>query len=106
VPQVKIPQIRNGADCILVAEEDWTTVNDGCWCPQAAPPEPNLFARNHQVPRNRKGGKGNAGFVDGHVECITREQAHLPKHYKPRTSQVPAPLLFSRQPIVLPPNPG
>jgi prepilin-type N-terminal cleavage/methylation domain-containing protein/prepilin-type processing-associated H-X9-DG protein len=92
VPPVKVSQIRHATRVILVAEESERTIDDGCWFPPV-----NQFATRHARPkRGGAGGKddvgsGNAGFVDGHVETVTRPFAHDARHHVPVSAHPPGP---------------
>jgi len=91
--KVKVTQIRNPTDKIILAEEDENSINDGLWSPgdgnitgtaardllgirhdsKKQYPDPNT----QQISTHPNGGRrGNAAFVDGHAEFISRQVAH------------------------------
>lgn len=94
--KVKITQIRNPTDKIILAEEDENSINDGLWSPgngdittsgsgnardllglrhdrKKAYPDP----RDQQISTHPNGDRrGNVVMCDGHAEFISRRQAH------------------------------
>jgi prepilin-type N-terminal cleavage/methylation domain-containing protein/prepilin-type processing-associated H-X9-DG protein len=104
-PEVKqkvvITQVRNSTRKIVIVEEDYASINDGYWSPgggdvnvvekkdflsirherKAAPDNFNTATAIATDPNADK--RGNAGFVDGHAEFITRREAHSADHLKP-----------------------
>lgn len=100
----KITQIKNSADKVLFYEEDERNVDDG----QAAIIENNagwfryinvlavrhdpVFRKKYDPPRGsngqdvipNSGGRGNAGFCDGHGDYIPRKVVHSKRHALPK----------------------
>jgi prepilin-type N-terminal cleavage/methylation domain-containing protein/prepilin-type processing-associated H-X9-DG protein len=92
--RVKITQIRNAPDKIIMAEEDENSINDGLWAPGGGDitqsgtardllgirhdrkkiyPDP----RDQQISTHPNGDRrGNVAFCDGHAEFIDRRTAH------------------------------
>jgi prepilin-type N-terminal cleavage/methylation domain-containing protein/prepilin-type processing-associated H-X9-DG protein len=100
---MNLARVRNAAKKILLVEEDERRINDGCWYPYGNfSPEWDPFhakdwiATRHDVANKardewlrdesgqwRQPGedpflnrRGNCAFLDGHVEFITRVEAH------------------------------
>jgi prepilin-type N-terminal cleavage/methylation domain-containing protein/prepilin-type processing-associated H-X9-DG protein len=97
--KVVMTQIRNSSDKIILAEEDDSTINDGLWSPGSGDvtdtSNKDLLAVRHdrqrvlpdpinqQLTTHPNGSKrGNAGFLDGHVEFLPRDEAHKAIHIK------------------------
>ncbi|QOV87724.1 type II secretion system protein [Humisphaera borealis] len=92
--KVKITQIRNAPDKIILAEEDENSINDGLWAPGGGDITQTATARDllgirhdsrKQIPDPRDqqisthpngDRRGNAAFCDGHAEFISRRVAH------------------------------
>ncbi len=91
--KVKITQVRNAPDKIILAEEDENSINDGLWSPgngdvtttnardllgirhdrKKEYPDPT----SQQISTHPNGDRrGNAAFCDGHAEFISRRVAH------------------------------
>ena len=96
---LSLTQIRRPTQKIIVAEEDENSINDGCWAPGSGnitdTSDRDLLAIRHDSrkkvsdPRNQQisthpNGKrrGNAGFLDGHAEFMSRMEAHDKSHIK------------------------
>jgi prepilin-type processing-associated H-X9-DG protein len=90
---VKITQIRNSSDKILMVEEDERQINDGTWNSGGKdvdkPVNRDLLAIRHDRKRVEPDDRdiaiqgspnaerrGNVAFVDGHAEYISRVEAH------------------------------
>ena len=89
-----ITQVRNVTMKIVVAEEDENSINDGCWAPGGGDitqtgTARDLLAirhdrkknvndpRDQQISTHPNGQRrGNAGFLDGHAEFLSRADAH------------------------------
>jgi prepilin-type N-terminal cleavage/methylation domain-containing protein/prepilin-type processing-associated H-X9-DG protein len=105
---IKIQQVKNSANKIMVVEEDAATLDDGVWNPfiidtTTTPPTfytrgatvggpatvntqfPNMLADRHETKRDRKFplGRGNAAFCDGHGELISRSDAGSREYHDP-----------------------
>jgi prepilin-type N-terminal cleavage/methylation domain-containing protein/prepilin-type processing-associated H-X9-DG protein len=87
----KVAQCKNPSDKVVLYEEDETSLDDG-----NSSPEDNsaidLLAIRHdrkKIPeteatwRANIDRRGNAGFVDGHAEFMSRRQLHTPFYYDP-----------------------
>ena len=92
--KVKITQIRNSTDKIILAEEDENSINDGLWAPGGGDITQSGVARdllglrhdrkkalpdlnNQQISTHPNGDRrGNVAFCDGHAEFISRRVAH------------------------------
>lgn len=94
---LKITQIPRASQIILALEEDTVGINDGAWWTGAGDLVsglPDLVSVLHdgnqeffpgvifggQYPY---AGRGNIGFVDGHVEFLARAEMRWPRHYDP-----------------------
>ncbi len=99
-----VSTIRNSSEKILLVEESEATLNDGSWVapqcdakgfcwptPAAAFPTSDLLAIRHDRPGipDKSGStptivnadrRGNASYVDGHAEYVTRLDAHFHRH--------------------------
>ena len=91
VPIIRMSQIRNPTNKILIVDESAATVDDGCWAPQnyiatAANPL-NLLSNKHdkkiENSSDPTAGRGNVGFCDGHAQFIERLDATLPEFWDP-----------------------
>jgi len=99
----RISQVRNAAEKIVLAEEDPLTINDGAFVPPAIDPHnPSNFRGGGDllcIRHDRKKAKpdagwsgqdipnidrrGNANFVDGHAEFVSRKYLHDLSHLDP-----------------------
>jgi prepilin-type N-terminal cleavage/methylation domain-containing protein/prepilin-type processing-associated H-X9-DG protein len=93
-----VVRVRRASEVIMLVEEDERVIDDGHWEPRLGVgwPEPNWLAIRHDGRRTRPDvptddrpipnptRRGNVAFVDGHVDYVTREFAHNPRHYDPR----------------------
>lgn len=90
----KITQIRHPADKILMIDESWETIDDGCWAPENwFGDRQNMLANRHD--RNAEtarttdpavalqAGRGNALFCDGRADYIERSKALSDTYYDP-----------------------
>jgi prepilin-type N-terminal cleavage/methylation domain-containing protein/prepilin-type processing-associated H-X9-DG protein len=87
-PRVNISQVRRSSQKIVFVEEDERTINDGSWAPivvsgysSARDEIANRHDRRMGV--DKAEGRGNAGFLDGHVDFIERSYAWVPEHVLP-----------------------
>ena len=85
---LKLSQIRNPTDKILLVEETFTTLDDGCWAWQASGGlGKNVLSARHdrknEDATDLTRGRGNAAFADGHAVMIERADAFLPRYYHP-----------------------
>ena len=98
--------IRNSAEKILLVEEAPATINDGNWLPPlfdasgtyvSGTGSLDLLCTRHDRPSIQPDSpsnplpnpdrKGNAAFVDGHAEYVTRQYAHYYGHVWPLASE-------------------
>ena len=93
--ELKRAAMRNSSEKILLFEEDYFTVDDGNFLPDAPLASYNLLSIRHDrrksQPDNVAGPfppnpnhRGNAAFVDGHAEYVPRVYAHDAAHYLPK----------------------
>jgi len=99
-PKLKVTKVHNSSEKILVAEEDYRTINDGQWYPgyvnggtwiigtdylsirhDAHTKYPDVPTASQPLPNPQA--RGNAAFVDGHAEYVTRSYAHSQPHAWP-----------------------
>jgi prepilin-type N-terminal cleavage/methylation domain-containing protein/prepilin-type processing-associated H-X9-DG protein len=112
-PPVRLSTTRRASEKILLAEENERTINDGFWAPgnYLGQQDPNnvdagwvvnwdwLSIRHDNSKKEAEPPIGNTGplinlpnldasgqacFADGHVEYITRRQAHSPRYVLPK----------------------
>ena len=93
----KITSIKNSADIVMFACEDWRSIDDGVlkldwqkWDAPVGQNTPNTVASRHygsdvpistvEQPCVNKDAYGNASFCDGHAEVITRRDILRAKH--------------------------
>ncbi len=87
-PTLRIGQIRNASEKILIVDESSNTIDDGCWAWQVsmglgANVVSNRHDRKVEKPDDRNFGRGNVAFVDGHVSYIARNESFDPRFYDP-----------------------
>jgi prepilin-type N-terminal cleavage/methylation domain-containing protein/prepilin-type processing-associated H-X9-DG protein len=92
-PTLRLSQVRNPSDKILLVDESEQTVDDGCWAWQLslgggseADPRNRLSTRHDPKYRrsaNPKLGRGNAAFADGHVAFISRADSFEKRYFDP-----------------------
>jgi prepilin-type N-terminal cleavage/methylation domain-containing protein/prepilin-type processing-associated H-X9-DG protein len=75
---MKITQIRNASNKILLIDESSATIDDGCWAWLS-----NRHDRKQESPTNLSAGRGNVNFCDGHAEWIQRIDTFNPYYYDP-----------------------
>jgi prepilin-type N-terminal cleavage/methylation domain-containing protein/prepilin-type processing-associated H-X9-DG protein len=94
----KMSMVKDAARATLIGEVDERQLRDGAWEPGAANMWGELLSARHD--RRARGGekwkpgyvpeesypdaRGNVGFVDGHVEYMTRREAHDVRRWFPR----------------------
>jgi prepilin-type N-terminal cleavage/methylation domain-containing protein len=112
-PPIRLSATKRGAEKILLAEENEKTINDGFWAPgnyNGAPAPDNvetgwvvnwdwLSIRHDNSKKESEPAVPNTGplsnlpnrdkrglccFADGHVDFISRREAHSPKNLLPR----------------------
>jgi prepilin-type processing-associated H-X9-DG protein len=99
----RLGQTKNASEKIFMVEEDYRTINDGLWSPitwtgaNTNVPGFDWLAIHHD--RNRKepdvpnvngwagipnpDRQGNAAFLDGHAEYVSRTRAHTDRNVIP-----------------------
>jgi len=85
---MKITQIRNSSNKILLIDESSATIDDGCWAWQqndggGANMLSNRHDREQENSTNLSAGRGNVNFCDGHAELIERIDTFKPYYYDP-----------------------
>ena len=93
-----LTRVRNSSEKVLLVEEDFGSIDDGNFSALTGS-NMNLLAVRHdrskRDPKNLAAWsysavvpdphlKGNAAFVDGHVEFAPRSKVHAPAHYLPK----------------------
>jgi prepilin-type N-terminal cleavage/methylation domain-containing protein/prepilin-type processing-associated H-X9-DG protein len=97
-PRLKIQEVRNSAQKIMVIEEHSNSIEDGLWSafildtsvdppayygrgPAGGPANPvqnnpNNITDRHQTPKDKKNpyGRGGVAFCDGHTEMVTSKE--------------------------------
>jgi prepilin-type N-terminal cleavage/methylation domain-containing protein/prepilin-type processing-associated H-X9-DG protein len=92
IAPLKVTQVVDAANKILLVDESAETVDDGCWAWQ------QNFGKGRNVISNRhdrskeavtdfNAGRGNANFCDGHAEFVFRRQSFDPFYYDPLRRQ-------------------
>jgi prepilin-type processing-associated H-X9-DG protein len=87
-PTLRITQVRNASEKILIIDESAATIDDGCWAWQPEQGQDrNVLASRHDrkadKPKVPTYGRGNVAFADGHAEYIEREKSFEQRHYDP-----------------------
>ena len=92
-PTMRINQVRNASEKILLIDEAASTIDDGCWAWQAnqggsgeGDPRNVLSVRHDRKAEQTaklRAGRGNAAFVDGHVEFIGRIESFDARYFDP-----------------------
>ncbi|MDB5172888.1 MAG: N-terminal cleavage protein [Phycisphaerales bacterium] len=67
-PPVRITNIKDPGNKIIMVEEDPSSINDGKWDPLV----PNDISIRHDSGQTGLGARGNIAIADGHVEFATR----------------------------------
>lgn len=85
---IRITQVVEPADKIMVVEEDPSTIDDGNWSPSLWPgPLANNISIRHdrRLPAgaNDSEYRGAVGFADGHGALVSRKYSRDPRHYDP-----------------------
>jgi prepilin-type processing-associated H-X9-DG protein len=85
---LRINQVRNPSEKILIVDESAGTIDDGCWAWQPDQGQDrNVLSNRHdrkaEEPKVHDSGRGNVAFADGHAEYIAREQSFERRHYDP-----------------------
>jgi prepilin-type N-terminal cleavage/methylation domain-containing protein/prepilin-type processing-associated H-X9-DG protein len=86
-PLIKMSQVRNVTEKIWFIDEDIRTINDGLFTPGTGGVAAlDQVADRHEAHRQdtlNDVGRGNVGFVDGHVEFTGRAIIHDQNHWDP-----------------------
>ena len=102
-PDLKVTNVHNSSEKIILAEEDVSTINDGHWYPgqvvngtwdvttiavellsirhEPRKMEPDGITAGNPIPNRQL--RGNVGFVDGHAEYVPRAYVHTREHVWP-----------------------
>jgi prepilin-type N-terminal cleavage/methylation domain-containing protein/prepilin-type processing-associated H-X9-DG protein len=85
---LKISQIRNPSQKILLIDESVDTVDDGCWAWQETSGSGrNVISNRHdkrvEAFTNPRFGRGNVTFADGHGDYIERKESFNKLYYDP-----------------------
>jgi prepilin-type N-terminal cleavage/methylation domain-containing protein/prepilin-type processing-associated H-X9-DG protein len=85
---MKLAQVRNATQKILLIEETVQTIDDGCWAWQAtAGNGKNVLSRRHdkqfENATDLTTGRGNVAFCDGHAEFFQRADTFKEDFYRP-----------------------
>jgi type II secretory pathway pseudopilin PulG len=87
---LRINQIRNASEKILLIDESSVTIDDGCWAWQSSLGAGLNSLSNRHGTRSASErteslvGHGNVAFVDGRAEYFLREEAYEQRHYDPK----------------------
>jgi prepilin-type processing-associated H-X9-DG protein len=87
-PTMRVGQVRNASEKILLVEESADTIDDGCWAWQGSGGAGlNVMSVRHdrrdENVERKDYGRGNAAFVDGHAEYIGREDSFDARYFDP-----------------------
>ena len=90
-PDLVASRIRNSTNIIMIIDESYQTIDDGCWAPQHySSSVTNLLSNRHdrrsEDANNAHAGKGNVAFCDGHAEMIPRHDSTQKEFYDPQKS--------------------
>jgi prepilin-type processing-associated H-X9-DG protein/prepilin-type N-terminal cleavage/methylation domain-containing protein len=85
---LRIGQVRNPSQKILLIDESAATLDDGCWAWQPSQGGgKNVLSNRHdrkaEEPQRADAGRGNVAFADGHVEFLARADSYERRHYDP-----------------------
>jgi prepilin-type N-terminal cleavage/methylation domain-containing protein/prepilin-type processing-associated H-X9-DG protein len=86
---MRITEIVNPANKILIIDESADTLDDGCWAWQQSfgsgkKVMSNRHDRSKEAITNPRAGRGNAGFADGHAEFVGRSASFDAFYYDPK----------------------
>jgi prepilin-type N-terminal cleavage/methylation domain-containing protein/prepilin-type processing-associated H-X9-DG protein len=88
---IRVTEIRDPSNKILLIDESNLTLDDGCWAWQSVFGDGrNVLSHRHDKTLNEvtaqdpKAGRGNVAMVDGHAEYVPRKASFDPFHYDPR----------------------
>ncbi len=83
---MNVAQVYHPSDKVLLIEETENSVNDGDWWPYGydlLSVRHDHLRRDGDVYGNDHDHRGNAAFVDGHAEFVTRNYVENPSHWDP-----------------------
>jgi prepilin-type N-terminal cleavage/methylation domain-containing protein/prepilin-type processing-associated H-X9-DG protein len=89
-PDLVNSRIHNATNIIMIIDESYQTIDDGCWAPQhySVTSTTNLLSNRHdrrsEDAKNASAGKGNVVFCDGHAEMIFRHESTQKEFYDPQ----------------------
>ena len=91
IPNLKVSQIRNPTDVILMIDENSRSIDDGCWAPQhslAGAGGRNCLSNRHdrqdESVNDPSAGRGNVLFCDLHGEFIQRSASLQKEFFDPQ----------------------
>jgi len=90
----RIANIPNASQKILMIDESWETIDDGCWAPENwFQDTQNMLSIRHDKQAEKaknlnqqdvlRAGRGNVVFADGHADFIGRKEALSADFYDP-----------------------
>lgn len=94
--RLKIQQVKNSAEKIMIVDESSLSLDDGVWKPPVLtspnPPytftsaTPNQLSERHETFKQTTDptGRGNCAFCDGHAEFFDRIMAAMQEHNDPK----------------------
>jgi prepilin-type processing-associated H-X9-DG protein/prepilin-type N-terminal cleavage/methylation domain-containing protein len=87
-PTLRINQVRNPSEKILLIDESASTIDDGCWAWQPSQGAgKNVLSNRHdrkaEDPKRANAGRGNVAFADGHAAFLARADSYQRRHYDP-----------------------
>jgi prepilin-type N-terminal cleavage/methylation domain-containing protein/prepilin-type processing-associated H-X9-DG protein len=87
-PSLKITEIANPSNKILLIDESADTADDGCWAwQQQFGSGRNVISNRHMRKQEQvldpNAGRGNAVFADGHAEYVDRKRSFDPWYFDP-----------------------
>jgi prepilin-type N-terminal cleavage/methylation domain-containing protein/prepilin-type processing-associated H-X9-DG protein len=87
VKTMKLTQIRNPSNKILLVEETFATLDDGCWAwAESGGLGKNVLSARHDRQNENATdltlGRGNVAFCDGHAAYIERADSFKPEYYR------------------------
>ena len=94
---IRITEIKNSSQKILIIDESHNTADDGCWAwMESLGSGQNVASTRHmrraeqiQFKTDPKAGRSNCGFADGHVEYFTRKGTFERLNFDPKYEGAP-----------------
>jgi len=83
---IRLAQIENPSEKILLIDESSGSIDDGCWAPQNYPRDGrNVLSNRHdrrtETDSNPNAGYGNVAYADGHAAFVARFDTTNPDCY-------------------------